>query len=589
MNKDIIKCDGNCSVCSSAEALRRPSNRPIRLAVVPVQGSDAHSLLDSLIKSAGDAQNSSCALDAFVCEGAIPYDADVVLQQVDAMDLRGGLMQTTFSMDSGLRMVLYLDNYASLLSTGHSVDCETLSNIIGFPVVTSVQGADRLVSAVRSIHEDALWLPKIIQGRTVDEEEHARIGFVSGALQETLRHSGDNSDHSLAQKVDALLTNKWLGLPLLILVLFLVFSCTFTLGAYPQQWIASGIDSLAAWISNALAPGWFASMLVDGIVQGVGAVLAFLPNIIILFFFLSVLEDCGYMARAAYIMDKIMHRIGLHGNSFIPMLIGFGCNVPAIMAARNIHNRKDRVLTMLMIPFMSCSARLPVYLLLVSAFFPKGKAIVMISLYILGIVLSILFAFVMKRTRWFRKGNEDYVSELPPFHLPRLKATASHIWERVSDYLQKISTVILAASVIIWALEYFPMTDGQPAPSDESCLAAIGRAMEPVMSPLGFDWKMNVCILTGLPAKEAIVSTLGILYHTEDEGFLVGALRASEVFTPSTALAFMVFVLLYFPCIATIATLKRETGRKWTLFIVLFSMVLAWVAAFAVRLFSSLL
>lgn len=418
----------------------------------------------------------------------------------------------------------------------------------------------------------------------------ARVGFVTGALQETLHHSTDNSDHSITQKIDSVLTSRWLGLPILLLVLLGVFSLTFAIGAYPQHWIETGVSALAAAISDSMPDGWLSSLLALGIVEGVGAVLAFLPNIALMFLFLSLLEDSGYMARAAFLMDKLMHRIGLHGNSFIPMLLGFGCNVPAIMAARGIDDRRDRVLTMLMIPFMSCSARLPVYMLLVGAFFVRGKALVMIGIYLLGIVLSILFAFVMKRTRWFRKGDDDYVSELPPYRRPTLRNTGRHIWERVADYLQKITTVILAASVIIWALEYFPAgrTNGG-LDKDQSYLASVGRFMEPVTSPLGFDWKMNVCLLTGLPAKEAIVSTMGILYHTSDDVPLAEAMRSESGTTPVTALAFMAFVLLYFPCIATINTLKREAGRRWAVFSVVNSLLLAWVVAFLIFRLGSLL
>ncbi len=420
----------------------------------------------------------------------------------------------------------------------------------------------------------------------------ARLGFIHGALQETLVHSSDNSDHTLLQKIDSLLTNRWLGFPLLILILLAVFEATFTLGAFPQSWIENGIAMLGDWLSGIMKPGWFSSLLVDGVVQGVGAVLAFLPNIIILFFFLSLLEDTGYMARAAFLMDKVMHRIGLHGRSFIPMLIGFGCNVPAIMAAKSIEDRKDRTLTMLMIPFMSCSARLPVYLLFVSAFFARRKALVMIGLYATGIVLSILFAFIMKHTKYFSKPQDDYVSELPAFRRPTWRNTGLHIWERVSDYLQKITTVILAASVVIWALEYFPAgrTNGGEF-KEESYLAAVGRGMEPVMAPLGFDWKMNVCLLTGLPAKEAIVSTMGILYHTDgDDASLVAAMQKDGGVTPAVALAFMLFVLLYFPCIATVATLRREIGGGWAAFTVIHSLLLAWLVAFLVfRLVSLLL
>lgn len=424
----------------------------------------------------------------------------------------------------------------------------------------------------------------------------ASQGFVHGALQETLRHSKDDSDHTFLQKLDAVLTNRWLGLPLLLLVLFLVFEATFTLGAYPQDWIDSGVNFVADWLRGVMPHGWFSSMVIDGVVMGVGAVLAFLPNIIILFFFLSMLEDSGYMSRAAFVMDKIMHFIGLHGRSFIPMLIGFGCNVPAILAAKSIDNKKDRMLTMLMIPFMSCSARLPVYMLFVAAFFAKYKSLVMMSMYVIGIVFAIIFAFIMKRTKYFRQDENDYVSELPPFRKPTLRNTGAHIWERTADYLKKISTVILAASVVIWALEYFPNDKtGNDANKEESYLAMIGRSMEPVMRPLGFDWKMNVCILTGLPAKEAIVSTMGILYHIDDEegtASLAKAMRddvytsgprvGQHVFTPAVSWAFMLFVLLYFPCIATIATLRREVGRGWAAFSVVNSLFLAWIVAFGV-------
>lgn len=450
------------------------------------------------------------------------------------------------------------------------------------PYINALPNAEEVLAVTKKTHDA---LEKEFGEQSEDLVAKARRGFVAGALQETVVHSSDNSDHSLSQKLDAILTSKWLGFPLMVLILFGVFQMTFTIGAYPQAWIENGVTGLCTWLLSILTPGWFTSMLVDGIVQGVGAVLSFLPNIIILFFFLSLLEDSGYMSRAAFLMDKIMHLVGLHGRSFIPMLIGFGCNVPAIMAAKNIENKRDRTLTMLMIPFMSCSARLPVYMLFVTAFFAKHKALVMMGIYVTGIVLSIFFAFIMKHTKWFRMQDEDYVSELPPFRKPTWRNTGMHVWERASDYLKKISTVILAASVIIWALEYFPSgkTNNGENP-EESYLAMVGQAMDPIMAPLGFDWKMNVCLLTGLPAKEAIVSTMGILYHAspdEDEGkALASVLREEHIFTPATSWAFMLFVLLYFPCIATIATLRREIGRKWAAFTVVNSLVLAWAIAY---------
>ena len=383
-------------------------------------------------------------------------------------------------------------------------------------------------------------------------------------------------------RIDAVLTDKWLGLPVLFLILLAVFELTFKLGAYPQMWIENGIEALQNVLRPLIKTAWLSSMVVDGVVEGVGTVLSFLPNIVILFFFLSLLEDSGYMDRAAFVMDRLMHKIGLHGRSFVPMLIGFGCNVPAILAARSIRSEKDRILTMLMIPYMSCSARLPVYMLFVSVFFHKYQALVMIGIYATGVILSILFAWLMKHTPFFRKGNEDFdVEPVSPFRMPEWSTMKMHIWERSKDYLQKITTVILAASVIIWALEYFPADRTQDgALKEESYLASVGKVMEPVMSPLGFDWRMNVCIITGLPAKEAIVSTMGILYHTEDATKLADALRSSGTFTPASCIAFLLFVLLYFPCVATVATLRREAGWRWALFTVFHSLILAWLVAF---------
>ncbi len=457
---------------------------------------------------------------------------------------------------------------------------------------------------------------------------NARQGFVTGALTDTLVHSKNDTDHTLSQRIDKVLTTPWSGFPILIAVLFCVFQCTFAIGAYPQDWIASLVDALCSWLNGTLPNGWFTSLFVDGVVQGVGAVLAFVPQIMIMFFFIAMMEESGYMSRAAFLMDKIMHRVGLHGRSFIPMLIGFGCNVPAIMAARNIDDVKDRMLTMLMIPFMSCSARLPVYMLLVSAFFdPRYQALVMMSLYVLGVALSILFALVMKHTKWFRKQQDDFVSELPGFRQPTWRNVWGTIWERTSDYLQKIATVILWASIIIWTLEFFPRNKDLVLPLEEqianvqsngeltddekyvlvndlkaecryiqnenSYLAMIGKFIEPVMRPLGFDWRLNVCILTGLPAKEAIVSTMGILYHVDDvdgdsDGKLVDSLKQTSNFSPLVAYGFMVFVLLYFPCIATIATLRREVGKRWAWFVVFHSMLLAWLMAWLVNVVGSI-
>ena len=500
---------------------------------------------------------------------------DVVLQLVDATRLEDSLMLTPHIIDEQEKIVLAIGRYDLLQATDHSLDIPKLEQLIGVPTCrVSVRlgyGLPECLEIIeRTIHKPASTAHPIYHLRDQADEDTYRA-YVHGILTETLTHAKDDKHQTRLERIDKVLTNPWLGFPIMMAILYFVFWCTFTLGAYPQEWIEMGIDALSDSLRGVMEPTWWSSLLIDGVLAGVGAVLAFLPNIIILFFFISLMEDSGYMAREAYIMDAIMHRIGLHGRSFVPMLMGFGCNVPAIMAARDIQNPKDRVLTMLMVPFMSCSARLPVYMLFVSAFFENHKALVMISLYAIGICLSVLFAVIMKRTKWFKQEEDDTVNELPDFRLPKLRNTAAHIWERVADYLQKICTVILWASVIIWALEYFPTQDLNDL--EHSYLAAIGQFVSPLLEPLGFDWKMSVCLITGLPAKEAIVSTLAILY---------GGDISAAGFTPLTAFTFMLFVLLYFPCVATIATLHREAGKQWAWFTVFHSLFLAWLISFIV-------
>ena len=507
---------------------------------------------------------------------------DVVLQVVDSTRLEESLMLTPHIIDEQQKIVLAIGRYDLLLKTDHSLNIPKLEQLIGVPTcrvsVRKNYGLPNCLDIVENtIHKPASTAHPIYHLRDQGDDDTYRA-YVHGILTETLTHAKDDKHQTRLERIDKVLTNPWLGFPIMMAILYLVFWCTFTLGAYPQAWIEGGIDALSTWLWGLLDPSWWSSLLIDGVLQGVGAVLAFLPNIIILFFFISLMEDSGYMAREAFIMDTIMHRVGLHGRSFIPMLMGFGCNVPAIMAARDIQNPKDRVLTMLMVPFMSCSARLPVYMLFVDTFFERHKALVMISLYAIGICLSVLFAIIMKRTKWFRQDNDDTVNELPEFRLPKARNTAAHIWERVADYLQKICTVILWASIIIWALEYFPTQDLNDL--EHSYLASIGQFVSPLLEPLGFDWKMSVCLLTGLPAKEAIVSTLAILY---------GGDISAAGFTPLTAFSFMLFVLLYFPCVATIATLRREAGKVWAWFTVFHSLALAWLVSFIVYQIGSLL
>ena len=567
---------------------------------------------------------------------------NVIIQEVDARRLEQELVRTAELIDRHRAFVVLLTHYEDLLATEHRLDYHKLSNLIGVRVglLEDKEQTIAQVNDFRHIHvtygkdiEEAIakvidvivTLPNVREkyskrymairllerpdemlallphsdelirvaaeqrarllyryGKTAKEViAQARRGFVHGALEETLTHAQHDTGHSIADKIDKVLTNRWIGLPLLMLLLYGVFECTFTLGSYPQEWIAMGVEALAEWIRALLPQVWWSSLLIDGVLMGIGAVLAFLPNIIIMFFFLSLMEDSGYMARVAYTMDKWMHRIGLHGSSFIPMLMGFGCNVPAIMAAKDITNKKDRALTMLMVPFMSCSARLPVYMLFVGAFFAEQKALVMMSLYVLGVVLSILFAWIMQHTKAFRQPKHDYVSELPPYRRPTLRNTGLHIWERIADYLQKIPAVIIWASVIIWALTYFPT--GNMNDMENSYLAAIGHWLEPAMQPLGFDWKLGVGLLSGVGAKELVVSTLGVLYTNEEE---IESVNLSDriPITPTVALGYMLFVLIYFPCVATLAAIKQESGSwKWAIFAACYTTALAWIIAFAVK------
>jgi len=500
---------------------------------------------------------------------------DVVLQVVDSTRLEESLMLTPHIIDEEQKIVLAIGRYDLLLQTDHSLNIPKLEQLIGVPTCrVSVRlnyGLPNCLEVLREVASRPVSHAHPIYHQRDLADEDAYRAYVHGVLTETLTHAKDDREQTRLEKIDKVLTNPWLGFPIMLALLYFVFWCTFTLGAYPQEWIEKGIEVMGDGLRGLMVPSWWSSLLIDGVLKGVGAVLAFLPNIIILFFFISLMEDSGYMAREAFIMDTIMHRVGLHGRSFIPMLMGFGCNVPAIMAARDIQNPKDRVLTMLMVPFMSCSARLPVYMLFVDTFFERHKALVMISMYAIGICLSVLFAVVMKRTRWFKQDDDDTVNELPEFRMPKARNTAAHIWERVADYLQKICTVILWASIIIWALEYFPGQDLNDL--EHSYLASIGQFVSPLLEPLGFDWKMSVCLITGLPAKEAIVSTLAILY---------GGDISAAGFTPLTAFSFMLFVLLYFPCVATIATLRREAGKVWAWFTVFHSLALAWLVSFLV-------
>ena len=463
----------------------------------------------------------------------------------------------------------------------------------------------------------------------------ARYGFIAGALTETCDVGLEKAPGKKID-IDHVLTHKYWGFPIFFFFMWLMFQATFTLGGYPMEWIDAGMGYLGGLTGEYLPEGAVRDLIVDGIIGGVGGVIIFLPNILILFFFISLMEDTGYMSRVAFIMDKLMHKIGLHGKSFIPLLTGFGCNVPAVMATRTLENRKDRIMTMLITPFMSCSARLPVYVLIISAFFPAYQGLVLFSVYIFGILLAVGVALFLKRTV-FAKQDVPYVMELPPYRMPTLKNTSKHMWFKGSQYIRKMGTVILVASILIWALSYYPqhvengadyqarietLNAGNRAADPEmkrqiaglelkianeqqanSYIGRLGKFIEPAIRPLGFDWKIGASIITGLAAKEIVVSSMGVLYQAdlaadENSGSLIeklqdqehssGVLEGRKVFTPLVAFGFMLFILIYFPCIAVVAAIKKEASLGWAVFTMFYTTALAWLVAFATYQIGSL-
>ncbi len=435
---------------------------------------------------------------------------------------------------------------------------------------------------------------------SVDDEQQdiesaitdAKYAFVRGALAECYHKNEKSTLHAHTDKIDAIVTHRWLGYPVFLIFMFITFYCTFALGAYPMDWL----ETLFAWmgdiVGDAMSDGPLKSLICDGIIAGVGSVLVFLPNILILYLFISFMEDSGYMARAAFIMDKLMHRMGLHGKSFIPMIMGFGCNVPAVMATRTIEDRKSRLLTMLVIPMMSCSARIPVYVILVSAFFSHYAALVLTGLYLLGMVMAVLMAKLF--SRFVVKGDSlPFVMELPPYRMPTAKAVLRHTWEKGKEYLKKMGTIILAASIIVWALSYFPTNEDRRVQAENSYMAKIGKTIEPAMRPCGFDWRQSVSLLSGVGAKEVVASTMAVVSSTSsDEAELLeedfeseeGESRISELIrnnmAPLSAASMLLFILLYMPCISTIIAIKNESGRwRWAFFTMAYTIGLAWIAS----------
>ncbi len=445
-----------------------------------------------------------------------------------------------------------------------------------------------------------------------------KYGFIQGALAETFE-GGEKQEEQSTKIIDAFVTNKLFGFPIFLLVMWLMFWATFQIGAYPMEWIENLVSWISVEIGKYMADGPFKDLLLDGIIGGVGGVIVFLPNILILYAFISFMEDSGYMARVAFIMDKLMHKMGLHGKSFIPLVMGFGCNVPAIMSTRIIESKSSRLITILINPFISCSARIPIYILLAGAFFPHYGAWVFVGLYVLGVIVAVITAKCLRKF-WFKADETPFVMELPPYRIPTVKATIRNMWTKAKQYLQKMGGIILVASIIIWALSYFPRYESADVPAtfkeaaladmpaetlesnsedeiDElitneyqqeySILGHIGKAVEPVVRPMDFDWKTTCSLLAGCAAKEVVVSTLGVLYVGDDDAELLSErlqtpsrITGKAPFNQATALAFMVFVLLYFPCIASITAIVKETGSwKYGAFSVLYNTALAWILA----------
>ena len=626
---------------------------------------------------------------------------DVVINVVDASNLERNLYLTCQLIDMDERMVIALNMYDELERQGNKFDYESLSRMLGIPMIPTVSrtgfGIEALFDRVIQVYEEAdpilrhihinygdilekgikninatlkkvadiptsiskryLSIKLLERDKEVETEiknfpqaesilqerdrntsqieellkqdcetafTDARYGFIDGALRETFQRNKIREVTS-TQLIDTFVTHKILGFPIFILFMWIMFEVTFRVGEYPMGWIEWLVGVIGDFMRNTMSDGPLKDLLVDGIIGGVGGVIVFLPNILILYAFISFMEDSGYMARAAFIMDKLMHKMGLHGKSFIPLVMGFGCNVPAIMASRTIESRNSRMITMLILPLMSCSARLPIYVLLSGAFFPKQAGSVLLMLYLAGIFLAIIMARVFKRFL-FKEEDVPFVMELPPYRMPTGKSIMLHMWEKAKQYLHKMGGVILVASIIIWFLSYFPLHSpeeaeidrqiaqveqvGELSPEQEETLSLlehhkatvhqknsyigmIGEALQPILSPLGFDWKMSVSLMTGMAAKEVVVSTLSVLYvgEADDEGSpqLDKMMKedtyddGTPVFTPLVALSLMLFVLIYFPCVATVSAIVHESGSwKWGLFVIGYTCLLAWAVSFVV-------
>ena len=585
--------------------------------------------------------------ELYVREHLMKQHPDVVINVIDASNLERNLYLTTQLVDMNVRMVCALNMYDEFERRGDFVHIKTLSTLFGVPFIPtsfkSGRGVQELFHEVISVYEDKSLLARHIhiphgheleagiehiQEHLKEDEEvrplystrylaikllendtaveryvrklpnadeiieakemaaarvkeeikedsetaimDAKYGFIHGALTEAEFRKGTKEDtYRMTHFIDDVLSNKYFGFPIFFLILFVMFQTTFSLGQYPMDWIEAGVEWLGELIGSTMSEGPLRSMLVDGVIGGVGSVIVFLPQILILYFFISLMEDSGYMARAAFIMDKLMHKMGLHGKSFIPLIMGFGCNVPAVMATRTIESRRSRLITMMILPFMSCSARLPIYIMIVGTFFSyQYRSWVMLSLYAIGILVAVIVSKIF--STFVIKGEDTpFVMELPPYRMPTAKAIGRHTWEKGKEYLKKMGGIILVASIIVWALGYFG-TMGVAPSMDQSFIGMMGKTIAPLFSPQGFNWQLDVSLIAGVGAKEIVASTIGVLGGLEE-------------LTPFVSYCYLLFVLLYFPCIATIVAIKHETGSwRWAAFAAIYTTSVAWIVSAAV-------
>lgn len=575
----------------------------------------------------------------------IKGNPDVVINVVDATNIERNLYLTTQLLEMDTRVIIALNMMDEAKIKNIEIDLKNLSNSLGVPVIATVaakkKGIEELIEkAISIINKGDLKYNPISYGENIDKEievikslledssyDYPAKWIAIKALEgdkEVLKHIQDRKEVSdrlvglgdkaidyeleivdrryefignivkksvekpsesavtLTDKIDKVVTNKYLGIPIFGLIMFIVFQLTFVigsdlLGGYIEGWMESLSDVTNLLLVNLNAPEWLTSFIIEGFIGGVGAVVVFVPLIMTLYFFLGILEDTGYMSRAAYVMDGIMRALGLHGKTFISMIVGFGCNVPGIMSARTLENKKDRMIAILINPFMSCGARIPIYLVFIAAFFADKGGLVLFSIYALGIIVALVMGKIFSKTL-FKGESSHFIMELPPYRLPSMKSVFRDMWDKVWEFLKRAGTIIFAVVTILWILSVFPL--GVEPYSQESLLGQIGTIIAPIFAPAGFGtWQASVSLFAGIAAKEAVVAILGMVYAGATEGAeLVTAIQG--VFTPLTAISFMVMVLLYTPCAAAIATVKKETNSyKWAAFMVIYPFILAWIGA----------